>query len=86
MERVEQDGNWTLFCPSDVPELAELHGDRFKAEYLRMETRGVGRRTVRARSLLDFIVNCQVESGGPSILFKDTINSKSRYSFSPDSC
>ncbi|KAJ3504642.1 hypothetical protein NMY22_g17853 [Coprinellus aureogranulatus] len=77
MERVASDRNWTLFCPTDAPELCDKYGDDFKVMYEGLEASGVGRKTVRARSLLDFIVNCQIESGGPSILFKDAINRKS---------
>lgn len=74
MERVEQDGMWTLFCPRSASELIETYGDEFRDEYLRLEVQELGTCTVRARDLWRAIIESQIESGGPSILFKDSIN------------
>ncbi|KAJ2920121.1 hypothetical protein MD484_g282, partial [Candolleomyces efflorescens] len=74
MQRVEADGPWTLFCPSKAPQLIELYGRAFSKEYENLERRELGVKTVRARDLWKEIIRSQVESGGPSILFKDTIN------------
>ncbi|KAJ3548215.1 hypothetical protein NMY22_g1345 [Coprinellus aureogranulatus] len=80
MERVEEDGEWTLFCPTDVPTLPHLFDQEFEESYISAESAGLGRRKIRARALWQAIIECQIESGGPSILFKDSINRKSNES------
>uniref|UniRef100_A0A6C0APS5 ribonucleoside-diphosphate reductase n=1 Tax=viral metagenome TaxID=1070528 RepID=A0A6C0APS5_9ZZZZ len=77
MERVEADKPWTLFCPSESPGLADVHGDAFKALYERYEAEGRGRRQVDARQLFDRIVLSQIETGTPYMLYKDAANAKS---------
>ncbi|KAJ2930828.1 hypothetical protein H1R20_g6273, partial [Candolleomyces eurysporus] len=74
MSRVENDEDWTLFCPSEVPQLVDLHGATFQTAYELFEQRGVGKKTIRARDLWKEIIRSQIECGGPSILFKDSVN------------
>ncbi len=78
MQRVEEDGNWTLFCPSeiDVP-LWEMYGEEFEANYKRLEAQGKGRHTVKARQIWQKVLESQIETGTPYILFKDAANKKS---------
>jgi ribonucleoside-diphosphate reductase alpha chain len=77
MERVEADRPWTLFCPSEAPGLADVHGDAFKELYEKYEAEGRGRRQVDARQLFDRIVLSQIETGTPYMLYKDAANAKS---------
>jgi ribonucleotide reductase alpha subunit len=74
MTRVENDEEWTLFCPSRVPHLIELIGTDFESEYKRLEKEGYGKSKISARDLWRDIIDSTIECGGPSILFKDTIN------------
>ncbi|KAF6758165.1 Rrm1 protein [Ephemerocybe angulata] len=80
MQRVEADQEWTLFCPSDVPSLVELFEEDFNLAYERYEAENLGKATVRARDLWSEIVESLIETGGPYILFKDSINTKSNQS------
>ena len=77
MERVEAGKPWTLFCPSEAPGLADVHGDAFKELYERYEAEGRGRRQVDSRQLFDRIVTSQIETGTPYMLYKDAANAKS---------
>jgi ribonucleoside-diphosphate reductase alpha subunit len=77
MERVEADGQWTLFCPNEAPGLADVWGDKFKELYERYEAEGRGRKTVSAQKLWFQILDSQMETGTPYILFKDAANRKS---------
>lgn len=74
MLRVKEDKEWTLFCPSEVPQLIELCGPDFDEEYERLEMAGYGKATIKARDLWKEIICSQIESGGPFILFKDSAN------------
>jgi ribonucleotide reductase alpha subunit len=74
MERVENDEEWTLFCPSRAAHLTDLTGEDFETEYERLEEEGYGRAKISARILWREIIDSAVECGGPSILFKDTVN------------
>ena len=75
MKRVEEDGDWTLFCPSKAhARLSMTHGEDFEIEYLDMEAQGLGVAKLRARVLWREVVVSLIETGGPSILFKDSIN------------
>ena len=76
MQRVHEDKDWTLFCPSDARQLIDLYGLDFDEEYERLESAGISRRTIKARDLWKEIILSQIESGGPFILFKDSINGK----------
>jgi ribonucleoside-diphosphate reductase alpha chain len=77
MERVESDGNWSLFSPSEVPNLHEYYGDKFVEMYTRAESEGKAKKTMRARDLWAKILENQIETGTPYILFKDAANKKS---------
>jgi len=77
MERVEADEDWTLFCPSEAPGLAEVWGAEFKALYTKYEAEGRGRKTVKAQKLWFQILDTQMETGTPYLVYKDAANSKS---------
>jgi ribonucleoside-diphosphate reductase alpha chain len=77
MKRVEADAEWTLFCPSEAPGLADVHGAAFEELYTRYEREGRGRRTVRAQELWFKILDTQMETGTPYLLYKDPANAKS---------
>jgi len=77
MERVEANGEWSLFCPNEAPGLADCYGEEFNALYTRYETEGRARRTVKAQELWFAILESQIETGTPYILYKDACNSKS---------
>ena len=77
MERVEADGAWTLFCPNEAPGLADVWGEAFNTLYTKYEAEGRGRKTVQARKLWFQILDSQMESGTPYLLYKDACNRKS---------
>ncbi len=77
MERVENDKDWTLMCPHECPGLAEVYGDEFKSLYEKYEAEGRGRKTIKARQLWFSILDSQMETGTPYILYKDACNKKS---------
>ena len=77
MERVETDGQWTLFCPNEAPGLAEVWGEKFNELYTRYEREGRGRKQVSAQKLWFSMLDSQMETGTPYILFKDACNRKS---------
>lgn len=77
MKRVEQGGNWTLMCPNECPGLSDTWGAKFEALYEKYESEGKGRATVKAQELWFKILESQVETGTPYILFKDAANGKS---------
>src|SRR5690606_12370604 len=78
MKRVEEDGDWTLFCPSEIDcELWEMYGEEFEQNYERLEREGHGRQTIKARALWQKILESQIETGTAYILFKDSANIKS---------
>jgi len=77
MERVEQDGEWSLFCPNDAVGLADTYGKEFNALYLKYEKEGLARKTVSARKLWHTILESQIETGSPFMLYKDAANEKS---------
>ena len=77
MRRVEEDAEWSLFCPSEAPGLADVHGAEFDALYKRYEAEGRARRTVSARKLWFQILDTQMETGTPYLLYKDAANAKS---------
>lgn len=77
MERVRDGGNWTLFCPFEAPGLADVVGDDFKALYQKYEAEGRGRSTVVAQKLWFEILDSQIETGTPYLLYKDPANKKS---------
>ncbi|TEB28822.1 hypothetical protein FA13DRAFT_1775784 [Coprinellus micaceus] len=77
MKRVESKQKWTLFCPSDASYLARSHSSHFLRKYQQLERRNRGVRTVDAHVLWEAMVKSQIASGGPSLLFKDSLNEKS---------
>ncbi len=77
MKRVEENGEWSLFCPNEAKGLADTHGAEFEALYTRYESEGRARRTVKAQELWFAILESQIETGTPYILYKDAANAKS---------
>lgn len=77
MERVEKNEPWTLFCPSEAPGLADVYGDEFNALYTRYEAEGRGRKQVDAQKLWFKVLDSQIETGTPYLLYKDAANKKS---------
>ena len=77
MERVQQNGEWTLMCPNECPGLDDCHGDEFKALYTKYERENKGRKVIKAQQLWFAILDSQVETGTPYMLFKDHCNNKS---------
>ncbi|MEX0996792.1 MAG: ribonucleoside-diphosphate reductase subunit alpha [Flavobacteriaceae bacterium] len=77
MKRVQEDANWTLMCPNECPGLYDCHSEEFDAKYLAYEEAGKGRKTIRARELWEKILESQIETGTPYMLYKDAANRKS---------
>ncbi|AXT61347.1 ribonucleoside-diphosphate reductase subunit alpha [Aquimarina sp. AD10] len=77
MKRVQDDAEWTLMCPNECPGLFDIHSDEFEEAYLRFESEGKGRRTIKARELWEKILESQIETGTPYMLYKDAANRKS---------
>jgi ribonucleoside-diphosphate reductase alpha chain len=77
MKRVEQDGQWTLMCPNECPGLCDVHSEAFDKLYLDYEKKGKGRKTIKARELWEKILEAQIETGNPYMLYKDAANAKS---------
>jgi ribonucleotide reductase alpha subunit len=77
MERVKSDGDWCLFCPDKCPGLSDAYGDDFKELYERYEQEGLAIKNMKARSLWFKVLDSQMETGTPYILYKDAANKKS---------
>jgi len=77
MKRVEADAEWTLMCPNECPGLFNCHSEEFEALYTKYESEGKGRKTIRARELWEKILESQIETGTPYMLYKDAANRKS---------
>ena len=77
MRRVESDGSWTLMCPNECPGLHTSHSSRFDDLYRRYEREGRGKHVMRARELWGRVVDSQIETGTPFMLYKDSANQKS---------
>ena len=77
MKRVEENGDWTLMCPNECPGLADTHSAEFEALYTSYEASGKGRKTIKAQDLWFKILESQIETGTPYMLYKDAANSKS---------
>ena len=77
MERVRDNGNWSLMCPNECPGLADCHGDDFKQLYETYEKQGMARKSIKAQQLWFAILDSQVETGTPYMLYKDHCNAKS---------
>jgi ribonucleoside-diphosphate reductase alpha subunit len=77
MERVKSDGTWTLMCPDECPGLSDVYGEEFNTLYRKYEESGKTRKTVKARELWFQILDAQMETGTPYLLYKDAANKKS---------
>ncbi|TRW22388.1 ribonucleoside-diphosphate reductase subunit alpha [Flavobacterium zepuense] len=77
MKRVQEDSTWTLMCPNECPDLYNVHSDEFDALYLSYEAANKGRKTIKARELWEKILESQIETGLPYMLYKDAANRKS---------
>jgi len=77
MKRVESNGDWSLFCPNEAPGLGDTFGDEFEALYNRYEAEGRQRKVIKAQDLWFAILEAQIETGTPYMLYKDAANRKS---------
>jgi len=81
MQRVQEDGDWTLFSPDEAPGLSDVYDSpknkNFTKLYEKYESEGKGRRVLKARKLMDAILTAQIETGTPYMLYKDPANYKS---------
>jgi ribonucleoside-diphosphate reductase alpha chain len=77
MKRVQDDGLWTLMCPNECPGLYDVHSEEFEALYTSYEAAGKGRKTIKAHELWEKILESQIETGTPYMLYKDAANRKS---------
>jgi len=77
MERVDADGEWSIFCPDEAPGLADVWGPKFRALYAKYESEGRARKVLSARKLWFMILDAQMETGTPYLLYKDAANGKS---------
>jgi len=77
MKRVEEEGDWSLFCPNEAPGMADCYGAEFEELYQRYEREGKARKVVKARELWTAILESQIETGTPYMLYKDACNEKS---------
>jgi len=79
MKRVQEDGTWTLMCPNECPHLFDTYGDEFEKLYEGYEKVGKGRKTIKARELWEKILESQIETGTPYMLYKDAVNRKTNH-------
>ncbi|KAJ6487986.1 ribonucleotide reductase alpha subunit [Mycena sanguinolenta] len=77
MKRVEANEEWSLFCPNEAPGLHEVHSEEFEALYEKYEKEGRARKTISAQKLWYAILEAQIETGTPYMLYKDAANAKS---------
>ncbi len=77
MKRVKENSDWSLFCPNEAPGLHDAYGEEFEALYTKYEQEGKARKTVKAQELWFAILDSQIETGTPYILYKDAANIKS---------
>ena len=77
MKRVEEDSYWTLMCPNECPGLYDVYGEEFEKMYISYEEQKKGRKTIKARELWEKILESQIETGTPYMLYKDAANRKS---------
>ena len=80
MERVDLDEDWSLMCPHECAGLNETYGEEFRNLYIKYEQEGKVKRTLKAREVWNKILESQIETGTPYILYKDSINEKSNQS------
>jgi len=79
MRRVQEAGTWSLFCPSKCPDLIDLHSEPFDCRYEWYEQNGYAASTIKAQDLWFAILDSQVETGTPYMLYKDSCNAKSNH-------
>lgn len=77
MKRVQEGGKWTLMCPNECPGLSDCYGDEFEQLYTKYEKEGRGRESIPAQELWFKILESQIETGTPYMLYKDAANKKS---------
>ena len=77
MKRISENGDWTLMCPDKCPGLSDVYGDEFETLYQKYEKEGRGNKTMKARDLWFKILDSQIETGTPYMLYKDACNKKS---------
>ena len=77
MKRIQENGDWTLMCPDKCPNLSDVYGDEFEELYVKYENEGRGNKTIKARDLWFKILDSQIETGTPYMLYKDACNKKS---------
>lgn len=77
MQRVKDGGEWSLFCPNEAPGLFDVHGGEFEALYHKYEQEGRARKVIKAQDLWFHILESQIETGTPYLLYKDAANKKS---------
>ncbi|TAL62556.1 MAG: ribonucleoside-diphosphate reductase subunit alpha, partial [Bacteroidetes bacterium] len=77
MKRVEENGEWSLFCPNEAPGLSDCWGEKFEELYTRYEKEGKARKTIKAQDIWFKIMESQIETGNPYLLYKDAANRKS---------
>jgi ribonucleoside-diphosphate reductase alpha chain len=77
MQRVKDNGTWTLMCPNECPGLSDCWGEEFEKLYTKYEAEGKGRETIKAQELWYKIIESQIETGNPYMLYKDAANRKS---------
>ena len=77
MKRVKENGDWTLMCPHECPGLSDTHSAEFEALYTKYEAEGKGRKTIKAQDLWFKVLESQIETGTPYMLYKDAANAKS---------
>jgi ribonucleoside-diphosphate reductase alpha subunit len=77
MERIKSDSDWSLFCPNEAKGLSDVYGDDFKTLFEKYESSGIARKTMKARQLWFKILDAQMETGTPYLLYKDAANKKS---------
>lgn len=76
MKRVEAGGDWSLFCPNEAPGLHEVHSQEFEELFEKYEKEGRARKTIPAQKLWYAILEAQIETGNPFMLYKDHANGK----------
>ncbi|KAJ7178788.1 hypothetical protein C8R43DRAFT_942388 [Mycena crocata] len=86
MGRVDDDADWSMFCPRDVPDLLKLTGQEFDEAYTRYEESNTPRTTMKAKELWYMILRSMILTGGPAIVFKDNLNGKNNVTDAPPSC
>jgi len=77
MKRVEENGDWSLFCPNEAPGLSDCWGEEFETLYTKYENEGRARKTIKAQELWFKVMEAQIETGNPYLLYKDAANRKS---------